>query len=156
MQNPCKGCPIHLRGEDKSGPACMACEARVAYVAAIGSGRTDVVLPPPVAAPPPPSPTFARKNYSVGPYGRRSRAGRKPGRPTGARTVMAARRVAKGLSQALLAEAAGVGVRTIAQLESGLYRYTPAPRTLRALSVALDIPAEMLLMPTTPARRVAP
>jgi DNA-binding XRE family transcriptional regulator len=156
MENPCRSCPVHLRGDDKSGPTCMGCEARVAYVAAIGSGHTDVSLPPPPKGPPEPSATFSRRSYKIGPYHRKPRKQRPPGRPTTPLNVMAARRVALGISQGRLADEAGSSVRTIAAIESGSYARTPRALTLNAIARVLDIPADMLLMPITPTRRAAP
>jgi DNA-binding XRE family transcriptional regulator len=136
----------------------MYCAARIVYVAAVAAGRTDIVIPPPPPSDsqPAPSSTFGRRNYKIGPYHRTPRKQRPPGRPAAARTVMAARRIALGISQGRLADEAGSTVRTIAAIESGTYDRTPRPMTLNAIARALDIPADMLLMPITPTRRAAP
>lgn len=48
----------------------------------------------------------------------------------------------KALTQAELAEVAGVSVDTIVKLENG--RHDPRPKTIRKLARALDVPVERL------------
>jgi hypothetical protein len=147
LTSPCIDCPIHRQGIDKSGPTCMACEARLVYVAAIGSGRTDIVLPPTPKGSPPPASSFGRRPYKIGPYDRTNRKRRQPGPHAAVRTVMGARRVALGLSHGELADACLSTIRTIAHLESGSYNYTPRASTLNAIARVLKIPADTLLLP---------
>lgn len=157
MTPPCTTCQIHLRGIDKSGPACMACEARVAYVAAIATGRTNVVLPPPpeAAATLVTDAPEAPARRSAGAY-RRDRKQSSLRRYGSAQTVMAARRKALGLTQERLALKIGLSTQTICEIEGGRYRRKLRTGTLLDLAAALDIPAGMLFMPCPPDREIAP
>jgi len=167
IQPPCEACPIHLRGLEKSGEVCRRCPARLAYIEALGDDNILMGRSPLPDLTPPPEAEHVYTNADMAIAGHTSSSGprfiRKTlkkaaenaanpvGRPTAIRTVMAARRLALGLTQDEVADAAGSTTRTIAWIESGKYHRTPKPSTLNAIArvLKIDDPAMLMMPPST-------
>jgi DNA-binding XRE family transcriptional regulator len=160
---PCESCPIHHRGIEKSGEVCRTCCARTNYIAALSDD--DILMgrkPLPDMTPPPEAEhiytaadaainghksSHAPRPRRKAPEKLRTKEGR--GAPPGGacRTIMAARRVALGLSQDYVADVAGSTQRTIAAIESGFYNRNPKSTTLRAIATILHLDPGELMKP---------